>query len=470
MELWNDCNDFSRARDHHLYLIISSSFTFQSTIMVLSDIGDKSPRDDSYESDPYAAPSEPESFADAADSNRSISRRTGYKMNLSQYPRPFPLLGWINGFTDEKTAFFVVAHSARNGFVSGRPVTQSEFDAQAYHDARLMSIASYGLPVGILGALWREKKTRATYKFPFWTPDFKPDGTGRFNPDKFGSITGPRARAIWQIVRRGSYGVLGGVIGTLAFTIYAMSATLAGSINDPRLQEVMRPLHGLPKEERRIMANKVNDLMRNSELIRQIIEEGPSPEGTPAVPSKWLGMPLNGSRVQDNGPDTAAVSGDTNAQAQAQDAFGQRPKPTREQIMNRMRGIPEARQQQPPASDRGYFDVDDASPTAGSGPPQAPASAWDNLRTQALPQDQRKSGQKSESGGRQADAWASRRNAQSSSSDVQSPQDSSNSYTFSSADEERQLAKDEAQRDFDARVDRERRGEDFNSSEGGRWR
>jgi hypothetical protein len=35
------------------------------------------------------------------------------------------------------------------------------------------------------------------------------------------------------------------------------------------------------------------------------------------------------------------------------------------------------------------------------------------------------------------------------------------SYSFSNSDEERQLAKTEAQKEFDARIERERQGRDF---------
>lgn len=87
------------------------------------------------------------------------------------------------------------------------------------------------------------------------------------------------------------------------------------------------------------------------------------------------------------------------------------------------------------------FDYDDASPSAPT------ASAWDRLRGNAL----------SSPGNKSPSAW----------SQSQAQQKQGDDFAFSSTDEERQLAKTEAQADFDARVERERRGGDFTQSSRG---
>lgn len=94
-------------------------------------------------------------------------------------------------------------------------------------------------------------------------------------------------------------------------------------------------------------------------------------------------------------------------------------------------------------------------------------SAWDRIRKQGgIP-----------SAGSRGSNWPSGRgppptstapNAWSKSQRASGPGDG---YTFSSAEEERQLAKSDAQKEFDDRVERERRGGDFTSSNGDqkRW-
>jgi hypothetical protein len=77
-------------------------------------------------------------------------------------------------------------------------------------------------------------------------------------------------------------------------------------------------------------------------------------------------------------------------------------------------------------------------------------SAWDRVRRQSGPSEQPSTPK----------VWQSRSNVP-----------LTDSFTFDEREEDRQLAKAEAQKEFDARVERERQGKDFNDSRGssGRW-
>jgi hypothetical protein len=94
---------------------------------------------------------------------------------------------------------------------------------------------------------------------------------------------------------------------------------------------------------------------------------------------------------------------------------------------------------------------DDMSPTSGgSDSPFPQESAWDRIRREAA------SGQ---SQSPSTPGYSAEKR--------QTPRQESapgDSFTFSATDEERQLAKQDAQKDFDARVERERQGRDFEDS------
>ena len=103
---------------------------------------------------------------------------------------------------------------------------------------------------------------------------------------------------------------------------------------------------------------------------------------------------------------------------------------------------------------------DDASPTGGSFPlnedKNSGGSTWDRIRRNAA------SGQ----------AQPDQRSHHNTARPIQREQSESStlgdSFSFSSTDEERQLAKTEAQREFDDRLERERKGGDF-EDRGKRW-
>jgi hypothetical protein len=100
---------------------------------------------------------------------------------------------------------------------------------------------------------------------------------------------------------------------------------------------------------------------------------------------------------------------------------------------------------------------DDMSPTSENHESSSPQeSAWDRIRRESASEQQQSSS-------------VPRYNANQRQFERQgvSPGDS---FTFSATDEDKQLAKQEAQKDFDARVERERQGDDFEeSSRGKRW-
>jgi hypothetical protein len=107
---------------------------------------------------------------------------------------------------------------------------------------------------------------------------------------------------------------------------------------------------------------------------------------------------------------------------------------------------------------------DDASPSQQPPPPDdsTPSeSTWDRVRRLANEQSQNPPSVSSQ------DSWGRPPVIQRGRNDSSSASDAEDSFAFSTADEERQLAKSEAQKEFDARIERERQGGDFDEKK--RW-
>ena len=111
-------------------------------------------------------------------------------------------------------------------------------------------------------------------------------------------------------------------------------------------------------------------------------------------------------------------------------------------------------------------DYDDASPTGGrgamddgdaGGSGEGGGSVWERIRRQQA------------SGGSSPPAQSRGRRMDGVGQEQQEGSTTGDSFSFSRSEEERNYAKDEAQREFDERVERERRGRDFSSGSGKRW-
>lgn len=119
---------------------------------------------------------------------------------------------------------------------------------------------------------------------------------------------------------------------------------------------------------------------------------------------------------------------------------------------------PEPRQQDQGRDDRwdGFNADDDASPVAKSARNtqlETGGSAWDRIRQQSIPQGQKlqqTTWQQTSQPAQSSGGWG----------ENQSTNTSRDSYTYSSSDFEKATAKDQAQRDFDRLLERERSGVD----------
>lgn len=299
---------------------------------------------------------------------------------------------------------------------TGRELTQSEKDALSQHYAKYLVTQAWDSPFVLASTFACYHGTYAKYGFPFWTP--KAD---KFDPNKFPLVSKRLPKDTYQMLSRRSWHGMRVIAWFAAckfaigifFTSYSVSTFVAGSSSDPRLKEYNQAVDA-----------KVNQMRRTGGLKpgQQTTNSGPPDTQEPTNP--WVNTEQNNQDPQSAWPGMSNSS-----PARSQDSF---------------------------RDDESYV-FDDASPVAPA-EQRRPApqqnnqgSAWDRIRSQVRPvgaaQGQGSTGQSS--------AWDRKREDERTS---QGARDGS-SFNFSSGDEEKAYAKEQAQKDFDEMLERERNGE-----------
>ncbi|KAJ9623085.1 hypothetical protein H2203_006018 [Taxawa tesnikishii (nom. ined.)] len=417
--------------------------------------------------DPYASDSPYPTASSPGVSSPAASGRTPggapytqeVDLDVNKLPKPFRFLGAGPGL-NQSTIRAIRDQCQFAANLLQRPLRQEEVDSLGYHFARGMRVASYGAPVGVSAGLLYAYATRSKWRFPFYTAK---EGTA-FNPNKVLSLEGPRARAIWHILRFQSYGFIGFILGGIFFSSYAVSINAAGKATDPRLKDFNQALNQRMKEgarapplrppmgQRSSVDTQEGRMDQQVERVRRDLQNRPRGQRQDDDDMS----PTSGTFANDY-PDASSDTGlmsdaQMRSQEQRQQADARTsPAQNRENTFRMDKVTTQPRN----------FDSDDASPTAGSTSPgkSYPAgSAWERVRREAAVGQQ-------PSKGSTGNAWAGNRGVQQEQREGSTLGDS---FSFSETEEERQLAKTEAQKDFDARVERERQGGDFNEEKRGR--
>ncbi|KAK5136596.1 hypothetical protein LTR08_002610 [Meristemomyces frigidus] len=404
--------------------------------------------------DPYASGTPPYSNQRDAQLVLVTPQPNGIYINLNTLPRRWSIIG-------EKPHPKALVESLKdsNRFaatVLQRPVTQQEADAFAFHFAKSFRIASYGTPIGVLGGTAWAYRSNKDMRFPGWTP-FK-EGS-RFSKDVFGPLKGNMARTAWQLSRVSAWQLVWAITAQIFFGSYAISVGLAGRAMDPRLKEFTEALkarvqNGVGKKNTGIVGNQEAGPkgLETYDMARQRRDA----QGIGRSGLKW---PKESS--DDASPTGGAFSDD---HGETMDSTGFL---SEEDV----RHAADARSESPRNQNSSAFEQsavasrqstgDNASPRVGreASASRQSGSTWDRLRTDAMSGEQKRSVR----GTQPSQSTGSRASAQ---GGANAPL--GDSFSFSSSDEERQLAKSEAQRDFDARIEREREGRSFDEKSGGR--
>lgn len=396
--------------------------------MVLEDTG--SPPPESFNEDPY--PSENDNWSSPSPLSSS-GYQSKYNYDSSKFPQPIPIIGPLVGYTPSIIRWRVDDTLKFAEKAIHRPLTEEEAAAFASHLYAAEQERSYFTTAGLGIGIWRWHVTKHKNSYPFYTP--KP---GSWDPNKFFVLRGPLAYAtrsafrgtIWAAFGMAGVSILGG--------IYTNRKAALAAAEDPRLQDIRnslkergqkkQPPYGTNPLGGEAPARPDGQLPPHAGAPRW----GRTPPPPPRAPVQSEGDDDDMSPTAGNEPWSA--SGDSSwSSAPAEPQQTQTP----QQVLQQ-------RKQQRPQPKADYYD--DASPTGGmfreeTQLSQDNVSAWERLRRGGgAPTESAQQGEKSDLG----DSW-----------------------TFAESNKERQRAQEKAQREFDARIERERQGKDFNDEK--RW-
>ncbi|KAF7896054.1 hypothetical protein EAF00_006069 [Botryotinia globosa] len=363
-----------------------------------------------------------------------------YKIDHSKIPQPLPLFGPLFGFNDALLAKIINARIQNSSTITNRPLRQEEIDALAFHTAKIIRINSFAPVAGLSAGIYRAVQTAPTFRFPFYQPNLETFNSSVFPHAKMPYIKGPPTLIAWHAFRGLCYAYIGTTVSKMLFGGYAASVGAVGQMGDTRLKDIVKA---------------------TSEEVARHQKNIPSPAGIPRPPMQpGQGQPQPQTRSTQGYDDASPTgdaewSGEDNAPGSVQ---------TAPQTSPQTRGWPQRKPvpaQAPAQEEEKPFDLfDDASPTNGQGMDTEPTtpqssqqtvSAWDRIRRGQIPA----SNSTTASSQPPKSAWATVRN------NNKPEASSADSFAYSKTEEKRHLARIEAQEDFDARVERERRGGDF---------
>lgn len=402
------------------------------------------PAPEAFTDEPYPSDNDP-----YAGSQPQTSQAGPIDVDMSKLPGPIPIVGPMLGYSRARIAMDIKEHISLATQILKRPLNKGEVDAIAYNTANAKSLASYGCATGAALGAYQCYRTRETFRFPFFTPP-----ADKFNPEIFGPLRGQTARQAWHVLRAGPYVLLVSLVGAFATNNYGALKAAVSMSQDPRLKDFNEELRRRVQERGgRIITQ------RPPPSSPRTPTEGRAPAGGAAIPGGKSAYGDEDDMSPTGGAYNYDLSGDPNSTTD-----------TGILSDSQMRGQEVRQRADPrrsPTEDRGAtFQMDKVTSqpsnyedASGSGSQPARSSgggsAWDRVRQQAGRGDV----------SRGSPRYPTPSNA---GSGIQLEQregsTTGDSFTFSSADEDRQLAKAEAQKEFDARIERERRGGDFGDS------
>ena len=408
----------------------------------------------------------PTSAADPFSSQSPSAPQDSIHLDFTGLPRPLPFFGAITGWNQKRHLDIFALHAKIASQALNRTPTHDELMAFAYISGKEVRTMSFASPTGFAAGAWRAYNTRAEWRFPFWKV-----GEG-FNPESFklpgvGEVLrGDLAKVALKSARFTAYSIVGVVLSNLLVLPYVSAVAAAGVKTDPRLKEFNEAIVKHAKEHR---AARMQGRGQAQGQQRDVFGQGQTP-----VSDLWKNHreEVGGPEVQQYGGDDASPKATVRVEygdegIMGQDTASERPM-GRSAPASSQRTTPRPPQQPSPtdsssdtSASQGFRSYNDASPASLSSQPSSDGnegSAWDRIRQNA---ESSSSSQTSRSG-----RWRGQPRNSLKTSEASNNSSVSDGY-YSSADQDRQLAKSDAQKDFDESLERERRGGDFNSSSSG---
>ncbi|KAF6228878.1 hypothetical protein HO133_006989 [Letharia lupina] len=432
----------------------------------------------------------PDSSPDPYDTSSPTSATTNglpSHIDLSSLPSGLPILGPLTGYTTARQAARLRKELAQMSDTVRRPLTQSEQTAMVYYTAKGFAIASYGPTIGIGAGVYQTYATRAQFRWPMYgkmISDAPAEGEvqkGFWDGQKMRAggkeiLQGVSSQAkanILHVSRGFAYCLIGAYLAPLFVSSYAATVSAVGEVRDPRLHEVNKAVREAVLRDQRQKKERGGEIVKQTDARR----EGRMPN-FPRERDQGRGRRGGGAEVDDASPTGGAMmdmgideeqgrlsgAGDmggmlSDGQMRSAEAKAM-PPPSQTPAGNRAATFQMEKVERQP-KDFGS-DFDDASPTGGSGAMDggdgSAGSVWERIRQQSSSEPSGSSmgrGRGMRGSGMQQEQ--------------QEGSTTGDSFSFSNSDEERSYAKIEAQREFDERVEKERRGGEFNSGGGRRW-
>ena len=335
----------------------------------------------------------------------------------------------FSGSNTTVTGTFIVDIIRAIENTSGKMLTQTQAEGVALHASKRMLYSNSSLYVATIGGTYLAWRGRKDMKFPFIKPR-PPERYDNFPNRYIPVLQGHTARTMWQITRNFTWVSIGVLALSPVFNSMGGVSMITGLYRDDRTKEMMKGLKG---SLQRIQSN-----LPSSGAPGQTAPPLDAYTGDENSPSAFSNASVDssgdfsGSNYDDQGFDTAYNEQDP-------DAAG---KPTPRSFPTaRSQGVPPKPAQDQDAGGSDFL-FDDASPTAGNDPDMsAPApyqggSAWERVR-----------GTRNQTSQSQRQPLPSRL----------PPKEQDDSFSFSGGDAEKAVAKQQAQREFDAMLERERR-------------
>lgn len=347
----------------------------------------------------------------------------------------------------------------------GQQLTQTEAEGFAKHGTKRIQYGVWGNLIALTGAYGLAYTGKDKMKFPF----MKPKDLERYNnfPNRYIPILrGSWARIMWHITRANIYAGIGLLAAGPLFSSMGDVSMMVGLYQDSRTQNILKKM----KEKGgfdRINSNRSRPGQSKAQPQTQSQDLDSSPQEDYQSSSYGDASAYSGdSSFTDSSTDSGLMS-DSSAssrqfqQSQQASPSQRRPQPTRQSLP-----------QSPSPSASPDFFFDDASPTAGNDPNQSTpnpyqhqgsGSAWSRVRKGNSDTDQADyTGRYTrEQNLQSASDRTSGRSMGSTGYDRSTPreisQSANDSFSFSGNDEEKAVAKQQAQKEFDAMLDRERR-------------
>jgi hypothetical protein len=347
----------------------------------------------------------------------------------------------------------------------GRSLTPEEAQTLAFHLYRMEQTKSYFTFTGMTFGAKRWYDTMSTYRYPLYQPKVE-----EINPNKFLFVRGPLAqysRHSWRFLL---YAFFSGELGKLVGQLVAQPLAARDTAADPKLGQFAVDLKAAISIEQQQTREGIQKTQteREERLAEMMRRRGKTPDGghvernddgSEKIPPH-AGQPRWGRRTpppaaapaQDS-DDMSPTAGNDPWTPAGESAFS--PEPTygqQSQQPAQPAHPPNRANRQPPRQTE-----DDMSPTGGlfndevENRSKSGESAWERLRRGGPP-----SGRQAPPPRREDNPYGNVQRERKEGSTL------GDSFTFAESDEERKRAQEKAQKEFDARLEQERQGKDFN--------